>query len=46
MVDTMSNLDLLRAQAAEANARGEQLQTALETSQAELTVCQAELTRV
>ena len=31
---------------AEANARGDQLQTALETSQAELAVCQAELTRV
>ena len=46
VVDAMSNLDLLRAQVAEASARGDQLQTALETSQAELTVCQAELTRV
>ena len=46
VVEAMSNLDLLRAQVAEANARGEQLQTALETSQAKLTVCQAELTRV
>ena len=46
VVDAMSNLDLLRAQVAEASARGDQLHTALETSQAELTVCQAELFRV
>ena len=44
VVDAMSKLDLLRGQVAEAAFF--QLHTALETSQAELTVCQAELTRV
>ena len=44
--DAMSNLDLLRAQVAEANARGDQLCTALEATQADLTVCQAEQSRV
>ena len=42
----MPNLELLRAQMAEANPRGDQLHTALETSQAELAVCKSELSRL
>ena len=44
--DAVSNLDFLQAQVAEANARGDQLRTALEATQADLAVCQAEPTRV
>ena len=44
--DAMSNLDFLRAQVAEANARGDQLRIALEATQADLTASQAELTRI
>ena len=44
--DAVSNLELLRAQVAEANLRGDQLHSALEASQAELTVCKAELSRL